>query len=310
MIISASRRSDIPAFYGEWFVNRLKAGYVLSRNPLNAKSVSKLTLSPRFIECIVFWTKNASDFMQYIPVLDNLGYNYYFQYTITSYSKDIEPLVPEKKIVVDNFINLSKKIGKNKVIWRYDPILLSEKYNLAYHVKWFTYLCQKLSAYTNKCVISFFDDYRFLGNRIKELGISELNANQMFTIAEKLASIAKQYGIQIASCCEKIDLDVLGIQHNRCIDPDLIESITNLKIQKKKDLGQRPLCGCAESREIGTFNTCRHKCAYCYARRGTDKSALTKYDPKSEMLCDSLNGDETIAEIKPRLIIPQMNSFF
>lgn len=124
MILSASRRTDIPAFYGEWFVNRLEEGFALVRNPLNARMVSKLLLRPQYVECIVFWTKNATDFVKYLPRIDQLGFKYYFQYTITSYSKDIEPNVPEKKKIIENFIELSKKLGKEKTIWRYDPILL------------------------------------------------------------------------------------------------------------------------------------------------------------------------------------------
>lgn len=302
MILSASRRTDIPAFYGEWFVNRLEEGFALVRNPLNAKMVSKLLLRPQYVECIVFWTKNATDFVKYLPKIDRLGFKYYFQYTITSYSKDIEPNVPEKKKIIENFIELSKKLGKEKTIWRYDPILLSNKYNLAYHKKYFEYLCEKISPYTEKCVISFLDDYSFLRSNLNSLDISELTENQMFEIAFEFSKIAKRYNLTLATCCEKIDLDMLQIQHNKCVDGDLIERITGLKINKRKDSGQRPLCGCIESREIGSFNTCRHKCAYCYARRGKDKSFLDFYDPYSPMLCDKLNGDEKITEVKPRLI--------
>ncbi|MCQ2966970.1 MAG: DUF1848 domain-containing protein, partial [Alphaproteobacteria bacterium] len=183
MILSASRRTDIPAFYGEWFVNRLEEGFALVRNPLNANMVSKLLLRPQYVECIVFWTKNAIDFVKYLPKIDRLGFKYYFQYTITSYSKDTEPNVPEKKKIIENFIEISKKLGKEKTIWRYDPILLSNKYNLAYHKKYFEYLCEKISPYTEKCVISFLDDYSFLRSNLNSLDISEMTENQMFEIA-------------------------------------------------------------------------------------------------------------------------------
>lgn len=307
MIISASRRTDVPAFFGEWFVNRLKEGFVLSRNPMNAKQVSKMPLSPKFVECIVFWTKNAADFMQYLPTIDSLGYEYYFQYTITSYSKDVEPNVPEKKKIIKNFIELSEKIGKDKVIWRYDPVFLSNKYDLEYHKKWFSYLCEKLASYTRKCVISFLDDYSFLRQSLNEIGSQEFNSQNMFELAESLSGISRKYDLEMASCCEKIDLDMLGIKHNSCIDGRLIEQITGLKISDKKDSGQRPLCGCIESREIGAFNTCRHKCAYCYARRGKDKSFNDLYDPKSPMLCDKLVGDEKITDVKPKLVAKKDN---
>lgn len=300
MILSVSRRTDIPAFYGDWFVNRLKEGYVLARNPLNANMVSKIMLSPKYVECIVFWTKNATDFIRHLPTLDSLGYKYYFQYTITSYSKDIEPNVPEKTKIINNFISLSKKIGKEKTIWRYDPIFLSSKYNIQYHEKWFEYLCDKLSPYTEKCVISFLDDYSFLRRNLMELGMEDFSSQQMFEIAYRLSNVARKYGLSLATCSEKLDLDMMQIQHNSCIDGNLIERITGLKIKGKKDSGQRPLCGCIESREIGTFNTCRHKCAYCYARRGKDRTNQFDYDPTSPILCDKLTGTEKITVVKPK----------
>lgn len=302
MILSVSRRSDIPAFYGKWFVNRLNEGFVLARNPLNANMVSKILLKPEYIECFVFWTKNATDFMQYLPKIDNFGYKYYFQYTVTSYSRDIEPNVPEKKKIIENFKELSKKIGKEKVIWRYDPVLLSQKYDVEYHRKWFEYLCKELSPYTEKCVISFLDDYSFLRKNLEELNIGDLTERQMFNLGDVFSQIAHKYNLELASCSEKIDLDMLRISHNSCIDGDLIERITGLKINKRKDSGQRPLCGCIESREIGSFNTCRHKCAYCYARRGKDRTDVELYNPDSPLLCDTLNGMEKITEVKPKMI--------
>lgn len=302
MIISASRRSDIPAFFGEWFVNRLKEGFVLVRNPLNANSVSRILLSPKFIECIVFWTKNATDFMRYLPMIDSLGYKYYFQYTLTSYSKDVEPKVPEKRKVIDNFIELSKRLGKEKVVWRYDPILLTPKYDMEYHVKWFEYLCKELSPYTEKCIISFLDDYAFLKDGLNALNVQNMAETQMFMLAEAFSQIAQKYNLKLASCSEKMDLGKLRISHNSCIDGDLIERITGLRINKRKDAGQRPLCGCIESREIGTFNTCRHGCAYCYARRGLDRTSANMYNSDSPMLCDTLIGTEKITDVKPKVV--------
>lgn len=302
MILSASRRSDIPAFYGKWFVKRLNEGFVLVRNPLNAQSVSKIILDPKFIECIVFWTKNATDFMQYLPIIDSLCYKYYFQYTITSYSKDVESGVPEKRLVIDNFIELSRRIGRERVIWRYDPVFLSPKYDIEYHRKWFEYLCRELAPYTEKCIISFLDDYAFLRGGLDALHVQNLTESQMLALAESFSQVAQKYNLKLATCCEKIDLGMFKILHNSCVDGDLVERITQLKISKRKDAGQRPLCGCVESREIGSFNTCRHGCVYCYARRGIDRASVNLYNPDSPMLCDTLSGTEKITEVKPRLV--------
>ena len=159
MIISASRRTDIPTYYSEWFLNRIKDGFVYVRNPMNVHQISKISLSPDVVDGIVFWTKNP------VPMLDKLynlqDYAYYFQFTVNSYGKDIEANIPSKNdIIVPAFRELSRIIGAEKVIWRYDPIMLTSKYTIDYHVNYFNELAKRLSGYTHKCVISFVDFYR------------------------------------------------------------------------------------------------------------------------------------------------------
>ena len=160
MILSVSRRTDIPAFYGKWFMQRLKEQYVLVRNPFNANLVSRIPLSPSHIDVIVFWTKNSLPFHKYLKDIDNLGYKYYFQYTITPYKKDMEENLLDKKIIINSFQELSTLIGKEKVILRYDPIVLTSSYTIDYHIKAFEKLCNHLKDYTNKIIFSFLDDYK------------------------------------------------------------------------------------------------------------------------------------------------------
>ena len=174
MILSVSRRTDIPAFFGEWFINRLQDGFVCVRNPFNKNMVSKIKLNAKDVDCIVFWTKDATNFINYLPSIDELGYKYYFQYTITPYDKEIERNLKDKNELIDNFINLSKKIGKEKVVWRYDPILIAKGISLDWHIKQFENLCKELSGYTNKVVISFLDEYKKLDkSKIKTLTYDE-----------------------------------------------------------------------------------------------------------------------------------------
>ncbi len=161
MIISASRRTDIPAFYGEWFYNRLLEKEFVIRNPRNPRNVSRIIFEPEDIDCIVFWTKNPKHFFPYLDRIDDLGYNYYFQFTLTSYGSDIEQNVDRKSKIIDTFIQLADRIGKAKIIWRYDPILINSRYSFEYHEKWFDYLCEKLYRYTEKCVISFIDVHQY-----------------------------------------------------------------------------------------------------------------------------------------------------
>ncbi|MDR1904646.1 MAG: DUF1848 domain-containing protein [Treponema sp.] len=281
MIISASRRTDIPAFYGEWFIKRLREKKVFVRNPMNAGQVTELALDPQNIDCIVFWTKNPKNFLQYLDEIDSLGYRYYFQFTLTPYNAALERNVGDKAEIIETFIELSQRIGKERVIWRYDPIIFSETYSLAYHERAFASLCTKLRCYTEKCVISFIDRYGFLEKDFTALKIHELSAAECGLVAKSICKIAEKYTIRVCSCCEKIDLDEYRIARNKCIDDELVNRICGSKLKYRKDAGQRERCRCTASRDIGAYNTCRHNCVYCYAKRGPEKAG---YNPDSSEL--------------------------
>lgn len=295
MILSVSRRTDIPAFYGDWFINRLKEGFVYVRNPMNIHQVSKIQLSPDNIECIVFWTKNPSEeFINNLKVIDNLGYKYYFQFSVTSYDKSVEVNIPKKAILMDRFIRLSERIGKEKVIWRYDPIFFNEHYDFDYHKKWFEYIAAKLENHTEKCIISFLDYYSKIRSRLIFNGIPEVQEQQIHEFAFYLSAIGNKYDIKVESCCEEIDLSSVGIEHGHCINAELINRICPLQYDFKKDKSQRQACGCIESIDIGSYNTCRNGCIYCYAN--WKDSVNTIYDPNSPILCSTINSDDKITD--------------
>jgi hypothetical protein len=266
MIISASRRTDIPAFFGEWFMDRLREKRVAVKNPRNPKIISEVSLDPEDVDCIVFWTKNAKNFMRYLDEIERTGHRYYFQYTLNSYGNSIEKNL-DAKSAAEAFIALSKLIGKKKIIWRYDPVIINDTYTVEYHLKNFGELCEKLNRFTEKCVISFVDRYSFLANAFKEYNITELSDDQIREIAGGISVIAAKYAIPLASCCEGIDLSKYNIRGNKCVDDELINELFGLRIKYKKDPGQRRECGCCVSRDIGAYNTCPHGCVYCYARR-------------------------------------------
>jgi len=196
---------------------------------------------------------------------DLKDYKYYFQFTLNSYDKSIETNVPEKKHLVKIFIELSKMIGNERVIWRYDPILLNDTFDMKYHIKWFEVLAEKLSDYTNKCIISFVDHYKNVEKNLKTLNLSPLSNDIMNEIAYNLFVIASKYNITIESCSEEIDLEKYNIKHGKCIDDVLISKITGKKLLTEKDPNQRLTCGCIKSIDIGAYNTCKHNCVYCYA---------------------------------------------
>ncbi len=299
MILSVSRRTDIPNYYSEWFFNRIKEGFAYVRNPMSPHQVSKIDLSPEVVDCIVFWTKNPEPM---IPRLDELAaYPYYFQFTLTGYGKDVERNVPHKREkMIPIFQSLSKKIGMQKVIWRYDPIMFTEKYTPEYHLKAFEQIATALNGYTQKCVISFVDIYAKNQKNMELLGAYELGEAALMEFAKRISAIARENGMTIGSCAEHIDLAECGIEHNCCIDKKLIESIIGCELKAGKDKNQRKECGCMESVEIGTYHTCKNGCKYCYANDSEERAIKNwnRYDAESPILCGTRNENDKITERK------------
>ena len=297
MIISASRRTDIPSYYSEWFINRIKEGFVYVRNPMNIHQISKISLSPDVIDGIVFWTKNPIPMLSKLDALEK--YMYYFQFTVNSYAQDIEPHVPNKNdVIIPAFRELSRKLGVDRVIWRYDPILLTEKYTIDYHVKYFEEIAKRFSGYTKKCVISFVDMYRNTQGNMKEFGLLPLGTKEMLELAQRLVAIAEKYHIVIESCAEKINLEQFGIAHGHCIDCDLFEKLLGCKLELDKDKNQREECGCMASIDIGMYNTCRNGCRYCYANYSakTVERLSSQHDPLSPLISGIVGSEDVIKE--------------
>ncbi len=299
MIISASRRTDIPAFHSDWFMERIKAGYVYVRNPMNPHQISHISLSPEMVDGIVFWTKDPTPM---IPRLDALkDYMYYFQFTITSYGTDVERNIPIKdKVIIPAFQRLSDLIGPERVIWRYDPIFLNETYTLDYHFHHFEKLAERLSPYTRKCTISFLDFYRDTAKKMAALSPRILSAEQQERSAKILAEIAHSYGLRIDTCAEGIELQRYGIEHARCIDDRLFERLLQCSLDVKKDRSQRPKCGCIESVDIGAYDTCYNGCLYCYADHGkkTLRADNVKNDPDAPLLTGEIGPEDKITRRK------------
>jgi DNA repair photolyase len=290
----------------------LNEGFLYVRNPFNAHQISKVNLTPDEIECIVFWTKNPKEFLKRIHIVDELGFKYYFQFTVTSYDSSIEEQVPKKKEIIDTFIELSEKIGSEKVIWRYDPILITEKFNIEYHVKWYDYLASNLKNHTNKCIISFVDMYKKCERNLKEIKVEKVSNENKKNFAQELSRISKLNGLVLETCAEELELQREGISHGKCIDDTLIEQIIDSKISISKDKTQRQACGCVTSIDIGSYNTCMHGCKYCYAN--FSKHAVEKncslHDKLSPLLTGHITGKEKITERKaPKLLKKQQILF-
>lgn len=297
MILSVSRRTDIPNYYSEWFLNRIKEGYLYVRNPMNIHQISKIDISPEIVDCIVFWTKNPE------PMLDKLeqlnDYKYYFQFTLTGYGKDMESGLPHKKDkMIPIFKRLSEMIGKEKVIWRYDPIVITETYSEEYHLKAFQDIASSLNGYCKRVVISFVDLYAKTKKNMKDIQTIDKKQSELITFSKKLAEIAVSNGMEIETCAELIDLSSCGIKHSSCIDKKLIENIIGCPIKVEKDKNQREECGCVESVEIGAYNTCLNGCKYCYANYSEERVKANRalYDVHSPILCSKITDEDKITE--------------
>ncbi len=309
MILSLSRRTDIPAFFSEWAINRLYAGEAYVRtNPFNPKQITHYTFSPESVDCVVFWTKNPIPMLkslenkQAAAVLDR--YPYYFQFTLTGYGKDVEAGLPEKNRLIEAFKELSIRTDKNGV-WRYDPIFFNSTYTMDWHLAQFKRISSELKGYTDRCVISFINLYSFVkksleGNKVAAQGQEDVNINKLMDFCRSLSSIARENGMNVYSCAEKINLDGVGILHGACIDKALVEKLCKYTIDTHKDAGQRQECHCVQSVDFGKYNTCGNQCRYCYATKKPSEieDNLKLYNKKSPILCDTINKDDEIIEKK------------
>lgn len=299
MIISASRRTDLPAYYSKWFFRRLQEGYVLVRNPVNPRQVSRVSLSPEVVDGFVFWTKNPAPM---IPWLDKLpDCPYYFQVTLTPYDEQIERYLPSKrKVILPAMRQLARQIGPERVVWRYDPVFLTEKYSVDFHKKAFAQIARLLRGNTVRCVISFLDWYPPMEKRLRPLAPRPLGGDEMRELAASFGQAAAENGMRIFTCAETADLSGFGVEHGCCIDRDLLERIGGRPLCAEKDRSQRAACGCVQSVDIGAYDTCPGGCLYCYADHGVGRTMrnLAGFDPSSPLLCSSLRPDDTVRERK------------
>ena len=267
---------------------------MLVRNPMNRHQVNRINLSPEVVDCIVFWSKNPAGIMDRLNKLRD--YSFYFQFTITGYGQSLEPNVPSWHEAAATFRDLSEIIGKNRVIWRYDPIILSEQLNTGYHADKFDQIARQLSGKTKRCVISFVDMYKKSKRNMSSVPIIEIHAEQMIELAAILSRISSEYGIEMTSCAETVDLTQYGISHGKCVDDKLIEEISGLTPGVKKDPTQRPECGCVSSVDIGAYNTCPHECLYCYANYNHNwvHRNHAAHDPQSPLLFGNIGPEDRI----------------
>jgi len=290
MIISASRRTDIPRYYAKWFIRRVRAGHCTVPNPFNPGQVRRVDLRPEAVTALVFWTRFPKLLMPYIPELEHRKLKFYFQYTITRYPDRYEPGAPPAEEAIACFRSLARLLGPGRMIWRYDPIFFTDECDPDDHLQNFARLCAQLQGCTRKVVISFLDEYRRTRSRMRAAGVAypgdPLQHPGLKPLLQAMVEIAAHHHLGIESCAEPEWLQSYGIATGRCIDERLLQSEFGLRVAYKKDPGQRPLCGCMPSRDIGSNNTCPAGCLYCYATPNPAQAQerFCRHDVKAESL--------------------------
>lgn len=293
--MSVSRRTDVPALYSEWFARRLREGYVLVRNPMRYHQVARIRLDREVIDGIVLWTKNPAPMLGKLDVLT--PYPYYFRYTLTPYAKDIEPGVPPKGCEgIETFRRLADSIGPDRVVWMYDPILISTKYTSDWHIRYFEQIARKLEGYTTECTIAFIAPYKSTCRNASLLMQRPIGPQEMRGLAARLCEIANACGMRLSACAEPVDYSAVGVERSACVDAARFERIAGYRLSVGKDRNQRGDCRCAMSIDIGSYNCCTNGCLYCYANYQPHQIArnVAAHDPKSPLLIGQVQNDDIV----------------
>ena len=290
MILFASGRTDIPAFYSKWFINRVKAGFVDVRNPFNQNLVSRINFSD--VDLIMFCSKNP------LPMIDKLKMlkvPVLFHVTITPYSKDVEPNIPDKRLIIEGIKKLSLVLGIDNVVLRYDPIFLSDKYNVDYHIRAFDKLCKNLNGYVNKIIVSFMDEYKNVRINKDILKYRTFTREDYKKIGEAFSKSAMDNGMSVQTCFEDEDLTEYGFVKGECLSHELAYILTGKKF-KSSNVRKEKKCECVQMVDIGDYNSCMHMCKYCYANY--DEKAVSSnfkmHDDNSSLLIGSIQSDDVI----------------
>lgn len=293
MILNVSGRTDIVAFYTEWFINRYREGFVDVRNPFNPKLVSRISFHN--VDAILFCTKNPIPILKYIKEIDK---PILFYVTLTAYKKDIEPNVPSKDKIIEAIKELSKIIGKDNLVIRYDPVFISDKYNLEYHIKAFDKLCNLLEGYVSKFLISFIDNYKNVRKNAKILNFKEFTENDYKTIGEHFSKSAKDHGLIVHTCFEDRDLTEYGFTKGECLSQELAFKLTGKVFKEEWKARKERKCHCVKMVDIGVYNSCNHMCKYCYANYDERQvfNNMKEHDKNSSLLVGHLKADDIIKE--------------
>lgn len=297
MIINTGGRTDTVQYFSSWLLNRFRAGYVYVRNPLYPEKVTRYELTPSKVDCVIFCSKN------YEPILPRLHeitdkFNSYFFYTITAYGRDVEPNVPDIDKSIDTLFKLERLVGRERIVWRYDPVLLTKKYTVQQHLITFEHMAARLAGHVKSCVFSFVELYNKLQFNMPELVL--FTEEDMNEIAKGLGKIAAKYRIPLQSCATSTDYSAYGIKKGSCVTLDALGAANGISFRPLKHSGMRRYCHCIHSNDIGAYDTCPNGCRYCYANQSADlaQKNAALVDQDSPILLGKVTQEDAVTYAK------------
>ena len=309
MILNTGGRTDTVQYYSEWLLNRFREGYVLSRNPLFPEIVNRIELNPETIDVVVFCSK---DYSPILPRLHEISdrFNCYYHYTITAYGTDIEPRVPSIEDSIRTLKALAAQVGPEKIAWRYDPVLLTEKYTIERHLETFDRMARELTPYVDRCIFSFVEMYKKLEVNMPEL--LPVNEEDKLTLAENLGAIAQRYSLWLQTCATRTDYEQFGIHRSGCMTTEIFSQALGIEFKKTPHKGNRLGCACMESRGLGDYNSCPNGCRYCYANKDHAKAQQNylTHNPDSPLLLGNIQpGDKIVPSRQESLLSKEPRLF-
>lgn len=309
MILNTGSRTDIPAYYSEWFFNRISEGFVMTRNPYRPEQVLKYRLDPEVVDVLCFCTKNPEPMLPRLAELER--FRQFWFVTLTPYGRETEPYVPDKDRVAESILRLSAAVGRERVGWRYDPIFISEKYDRDFHISAFERFAAKLSGRVSFCVISFIDLYEKTRRNFPQA--QEVSRDEQEILTRELAGIGRKYGIPVRTCCENAALAKFGVDVSGCMTKAVLEDAVGCRLNvPRAKKSPRAQCDCLLGADIGMYNTCPHGCVYCYANydRKTVECNLRRHDVNSPLLIGTLQPGDEIVEVRQESYINSQMSLF
>ena len=309
MILNTGCRTDIPAYYGEWFLNRIQAGFVLARNPYRPEQVLKYRLDPAVVDALCFCTKNPQSMLSRLGELS--AFRQFWFVTVTPYGREIEPFVPDKARVLESVRQLSALVGARAVGWRYDPVFITERYSIESHLRSFEAMAAALSGCVNSCVVSFIDLYEKTKRNFPQA--RAVSMEEQKRLIQTFVAIGRKYRIPIRTCCENASLARYGADVSGCMTREVLEKALDCRLNvPKSKKSPRAECDCLLGADIGMYNTCPHGCVYCYANydRRTVEQNLRQHDPQSPLLIGHLREGDRIVEVRQESYVSAQLSMF